>query len=156
MLSRLHSTENRTRVEYACSDFEYHRQGIQSLYFGFLNCHWTRCSFIVNIEIGTVHVLKQYPSDRLPGYGEIRSLVDKGVHPRKYFCLSSLVCDAFAQLRAVSYTEALWVVVRNVSWRTNSVQLEYFCKLLGEKVADLKKTCLQCRVKQHWNSGEIS
>jgi hypothetical protein len=60
--------------------------------------------------------IKEYPSDRLPGYGEIRSLVDKGVRPRKYFCLSSLARETFAQLRAVSYTEALSVVVRNVSF----------------------------------------
>jgi hypothetical protein len=56
--------------------------------------------------------IKEYPSDGLPGYGEIRPLVDKGFRPRKYFCLSSLVCDTFAQLRAVSYTEALSVVVK--------------------------------------------
>jgi len=62
-----------------------------------------------------VHVLKENPSDRLSGYGELRSLVDKGLRPRKYFCLSSMVCDTFAQLRVVSYTEALSVVVINVS-----------------------------------------
>jgi len=30
-----------------------------------------------------MHVLKEYPSDRLPGYGEIRSLVDKGGSPEE-------------------------------------------------------------------------
>lgn len=59
--------------------------------------------------------IKEYPSYRLLGYGEIRSLVDKRVRPRKYFFVSSLVSDTFAQLRAVSYKEALSAVVRIVS-----------------------------------------